>query len=166
MFVLVVVISACSVAARNQSEGCLTYVEDRSTTNVEIFDSENDVVDGQHLSCQLLTTASQIRRGMARIAAALRANDIDALATMSLPLLFINDENVKIDIRTIEDLREWYTIIFDEPTRRKLIDAEMGDLSIARNEGASLGNGWVWYVVAEIGGPARLSTINHSVLSH
>jgi hypothetical protein len=103
---------------------------------------------------------------MARIAAALRANDIDALATMSLPLLFINDENVKIDIRTIEDLREWYTIIFDEPTRRKLIDAEMGDLSIARNEGASLGNGWVWYVVAEIGGPARLSTINHSVLSH
>jgi hypothetical protein len=165
-FAVVMLVSACSADSRQGREDCLKFVEDSSTTEVEAYDIGHDFIDGQYLSCQLLTTASQMHQGMAQIATALQANDIDALARMSLPLLFINQEDVKIEIRTIDDLREWYSVVFDKQTRERIIHAQLDDLSITRNEGASLGNGWVWYVVSEIGGLARLSTINHSVHAH
>lgn len=165
-FAVAMFAAACTVGQAQGDETCLTYVASHSITDIRPYDTEHDRIDDQQLSCQLLTTASLMQEGMARIAAAIMSDDIDALAAMSLPLLFIDKNNAKKEIRTIEEFRDLYGKVFDTQTKNRIASAQLTDLAIARNQGASLDNGWVWYVVADIGGLPRLTTINHSVHAH
>ena len=135
------------------------YTNYQQSRDNEEFDTANDVLPDGIVSCQILTSPSEVQIFITVLSDAIRTGDSSRIASQSgVPVLFINRDG---EARSLDepDLRVAWPEI-SASLRQKLPELTIQNVKLQRSEGVFFGDGYVWGRVDADTGSVVLKTIN------
>jgi len=156
---------AGSVAAEAERD-CLLVVWDQQAEPDREFDRANDLVEGGLISCATGTSASQYEATLSTLRAAASDENHDALlGEMGIPLLYIDAEGNRRDLRETELADTSFAEVFSPEMLTLIRRLELADMTVVPEQGGFFELGAIWLSPGEPGGRPRIVTVNRQALS-
>ena len=158
--------SADIVAKGEAAPGdCLLLVWSSQKERNPQFDRDHDFVEGGAISCATGTSASQFDVAISTLRDAARSGDkARLLREVGLPLLYIDGEGRRRDIKDRGEVEAVFDEIFDPAMIELLQKIDLSRMSVAKDQGGLFELGAIWLVVDRDGGRPRLMTVNRQAL--
>ena len=150
--------------ARTQ-DNCLLVVWQDQDTRDERFDLAHDRASGGAISCATGTSASQFDVAISTLRDAARSGDkARLLREVGLPLLYIDGDGKRREIKDRTEVEAVFDEIFDPAMIEVLQKIDLSRMSVAKDQGGFFELGAIWLVVDRDGGRPRLMTVNRQAL--
>ena len=158
--------SADIVAKGEAAPGvCLLLVWSSQKERNPQFDRDHDFVEGGAISCATGTSASQFDVAISTLRDAARSGDkARLLREVGLPLLYIDGEGKRREIKDRTEVEAVFDEIFDPAMIEVLQKIDLSRMSVAKDQGGFFELGAIWLVVDRDGGRPRLMTVNRQAL--
>ena len=158
--------SADIVAKGEAAPGdCLLLVWSSQKERNPQFDRDHDFVEGGAISCATGTSASQFDVAISTLRDAARSGDkARLLREVGLPLLYIDGEGKRREIKDRTEVEAVFDEIFDPAMIEVLQKLDLSRMSVAKDQGGFFELGAIWLVVDRDGGRPRLMTVNRQAL--
>ncbi len=158
--------SADIVAKGEAAPGdCLLLVWSSQKERNPPFDRDHDFVEGGAISCATGTSASQFDVAISTLRDAARSGDkARLLREVGLPLLYIDGEGKRREIKDRTEVEAVFDEIFDPAMIEVLQKIDLSRMSVAKDQGGFFELGAIWLVVDRDGGRPRLMTVNRQAL--
>ena len=158
--------SADIVAKSETAPGdCLLLVWSSQKERNPQFDRDHDFVEGGAISCATGTSASQFDVAISTLRDAARSGDkARLLREVGLPLLYIDGEGKRREIKDRAEVEAVFDEIFDPAMIEVLQKLDLSRMSVAKDQGGFFELGAIWLVVDRDGGRPRLMTVNRQAL--
>ena len=158
--------SADIVAKGEAASGdCLLLVWSSQKERNPQFDRDHDFVEGGAISCATGTSASQFDVAISTLRDAARSGDkARLLREVGLPLLYIDGEGKRREIKDRAEVEAVFDEIFDPAMIEVLQKLDLSRMSVAKDQGGFFELGAIWLVVDRDGGRPRLMTVNRQAL--
>lgn len=158
--------SADIVAKGEAAPGdCLLLVWSSQKERNPQFDRDHDFVEGGAISCATGTSASQFDVAISTLRDAARSGDkARLLREVGLPLLYIDGEGKRREIKDRAEVEAVFDEIFDPAMIEVLQKIDLSRMSVAKDQGGFFELGAIWLVVDRDGGRPRLMTVNRQAL--
>lgn len=152
-------------ALSRNADGCLVAIWDVQDQPRREFDRENDQARGGAISCATDSTASQFDDAIAAIRlAAQTGNRADLLREVGVPLIYIDAEGERRELRSGSDVDQAFDMVFDAETIALLSRLDLDQMSVSSGQGGDFALGSVWLAVPRQGARPRLVTVNRQAL--
>ena len=158
--------SADIVAKGEAAPGdCLLLVWSSQKERNPQFDRDHDFVEGGAISCATGTSASQFDVAISTLRDAARSGDkARLLCEVGLPLLYIDGDGKRREIKDRTEVEAVFDEIFDPAMIEVLQKIDLSRMSVAKDQGGFFELGAIWLVVDRDGGRPRLMTVNRQAL--
>lgn len=158
--------SADIVAKGEAAPGdCLLLVWSSQKERNPQFDRDHDFVEGGAISCATGTSASQFDVAISTLRDAARSGDkARLLREVGLPLLYIDGDGKRREIKDRTEVEAVFDEIFDPAMIEVLQKIDLSRMSVAKDQGGFFELGAIWLVVDRDGGRPRLMTVNRQAL--
>ena len=158
--------SADIVAKGEAAPGdCLLLVWSSQKERNPQFDRDHDFVEGGAISCATGTSASQFDVAISTLRDAARSGDkARLLCEVGLPLLYIDGDGKRREIKDRTEVEAVFDEIFDPAMIEVLQKLDLSRMSVAKDQGGFFELGAIWLVVDRDGGRPRLMTVNRQAL--
>lgn len=158
--------SADIVAKGEAAPGdCLLLVWSSQKERNPQFDRDHDFVEGGAISCATGTSASQFDVAISTLRDAARSGDkARLLREVGLPLLYIDGDGKRREIKDRTEVEAVFDEIFDPAMIEVLQKLDLSRMSVAKDQGGFFELGAIWLVVDRDGGRPRLMTVNRQAL--
>ena len=158
--------SADIVAKGEAAPGdCLLLVWSSQKERNPQFDRDHAFVEGGAISCATGTSASQFDVAISTLRDAARSGDkARLLREVGLPLLYIDGEGKRREIKDRTEVEAVFDEIFDPAMIEVLQKLDLSRMSVAKDQGGFFELGAIWLVVDRDGGRPRLMTVNRQAL--
>ena len=158
--------SADIVAKGEAASGdCLLLVWSSQKERNPQFDRDHDFVEGGAISCATGTSASQFDVAISTLRDAARSGDkARLLCEVGLPLLYIDGDGKRREIKDRTEVEAVFDEIFDPAMIEVLQKIDLSRMSVAKDQGGFFELGAIWLVVDRDGGRPRLMTVNRQAL--
>ena len=158
--------SADIVAKGEAASGdCLLLVWSSQKERNPQFDRDHDFVEGGAISCATGTSASQFDVAISTLRDAARSGDkARLLREVGLPLLYIDGDGKRREIKDRTEVEAVFDEIFDPAMIEVLQKIDLSRMSVAKDQGGFFELGAIWLVVDRDGGRPRLMTVNRQAL--
>ncbi len=144
---------------------CLLLVWSSQKERNPQFDRDHDFVEGGAISCATGTSASQFDVAISTLRDAARSGDkARLLREVGLPLLYIDGEGKRREIKDRTEVEAVFDEIFDPAMIEVLQKLDLSRMSVAKDQGGFFELGAIWLVVDRDGGRPRLMTVNRQAL--
>ena len=144
---------------------CLLLVWSSQKERNPQFDRDHDFVEGGAISCATGTSASQFDVAISTLRDAARSGDkARLLREVGLPLLYIDGEGKRREIKDRTEVEAVFDEIFDPAMIEVLQKIDLSRMSVAKDQGGFFELGAIWLVVDRDGGRPRLMTVNRQAL--
>lgn len=151
--------------AEPQPDDCLLLVWSNQKERDARFDRDHDFVDGGAISCATGTSASQFAAAIRALREAAKSgNKARLLEQLGLPLLYIDAQGERREIKDRAEVDAVFDEIFDPAMLALLQGLDLSRMSVAKDQGGYFELGALWLVVDENGGRPRLMTVNRQAL--
>ena len=125
------------------------------------FDRAHDAAAGGAISCATATSATQFVRTIEALRESATNRDRAAvLERAGIPLLFINSDGNREEIRDRVALEAAFDRIFTDRTLERMKTLDLEDLTVVPGKGGFFDLGAIWLVVPETGAEPKLVTLN------
>ena len=158
--------SADIVAEGEAAPGdCLLLVWSSQKERNPQFDRDHDFVEGGAISCATGTSASQFDVAISTLRDAARSGDkARLLREVGLPLLYIDGDGKRRELKDRTEVEAVFDEIFDPAMIEVLQKLDLSRMSVAKDQGGFFELGAIWLVVDRDGGRPRLMTVNRQAL--
>lgn len=144
---------------------CLLLVWSSQKERNPQFDRDHDFVEGGAISCATGTSASQFDVAISTLRDAARSGDkARLLREVGLPLLYIDSDGKRREIKDRTEVEAVFDEIFDPAMIEVLQKLDLSRMSVAKDQGGFFELGAIWLVVDRDGGRPRLMTVNRQAL--
>lgn len=144
---------------------CLLLVWSSQKERNPQFDRDHDFVEGGAISCATGTSASQFDVAISTLRDAARSGDkARLLREVGLPLLYIDGDGKRREIKDRAEVEAVFDEIFDPAMIEVLQKLDLSRMSVAKDQGGFFELGAIWLVVDRDGGRPRLMTVNRQAL--
>ena len=144
---------------------CLLLVWSSQKERNPQFDRDHDFVEGGAISCATGTSASQFDVALSTLRDAARSGDkARLLREVGLPLLYIDGDGKRREIKDRTEVEAVFDEIFDPAMIEVLQKLDLSRMSVAKDQGGFFELGAIWLVVDRDGGRPRLMTVNRQAL--
>lgn len=144
---------------------CLLLVWSSQKERNPQFDRDHDFVEGGAISCATGTSASQFDVAISTLRDAARSGDkARLLREVGLPLLYIDGDGKRREIKDRTEVEAVFDEIFDPAMIEVLQKIDLSRMSVAKDQGGFFELGAIWLVVDRDGGRPRLMTVNRQAL--
>ncbi len=144
---------------------CLLLVWSSQKERNPQFDRDHDFVEGGAISCATGTSASQFDVAISTLRDAARSGDkARLLREVGLPLLYIDGDGKRREIKDRTEVEAVFDEIFDPAMIEVLQKLDLSRMSVAKDQGGFFELGAIWLVVDRDGGRPRLMTVNRQAL--
>lgn len=172
-----VLVAACSAETRDAPEDqalleaanvedCLLFVWESQPDPDQAFDRTYDTVEGGAISCATGTSPTAYAKAIEAIRTAARSGDRAAmLENVGIPLLYLDGEGKRRELRDPDEIEAVFDEIFDPDMLRMLRDLDLQQMAVENQAGGYFGLGALWLVPEGPGQQPRIVTINRQALN-
>ncbi|WP_233548212.1 hypothetical protein [Aurantiacibacter zhengii] len=155
-----------AVVRAGEDRDCLVVVWEQQAAPDREFDRANDLAEGGLISCATGTSASQYEATLSALRdAAARDSREELLGALDVPLLYIDAEGNRRDLRETDFASRDFAEVFSPEMLALMRGLDLGDMTVVPDQGGFFQLGALWLRPGEPGGRPRIVTINRQALS-
>lgn len=148
------------------AEDCLLVVWESQPDPDQAFDRTYDTVEGGAISCATGTSPHAYAKAIEAIRTAARSGDRAAmLENVGIPLLYLDGEGKRRELRDPDEIEAVFDEIFDRDMLRMMRDLDLQQMAVENQAGGYFGLGALWLVPEGPGQQPRIVTINRQALN-